>query len=38
MGVRSETPFLEVIDHALPHIKDMLHEMCDEASNETALT
>ena len=31
LGVTSEKPFLEVIDLALPHIKNMLDEMCDDA-------
>ena len=32
LGVTSEKPFLEVIDLALPHIKNMLDEMCDDAN------
>ncbi|XP_068705034.1 uncharacterized protein [Montipora foliosa] len=34
LGVTSEKPFLEVIDLALPHIKDMLDEMCDDAKHQ----
>ena len=34
IGVTSEKPFLEVIDLALPHIKEMLDEMCDDAKHQ----
>ena len=34
LGVTSEKPFLEVIDLALPHIKDMLDKMCDDAKHQ----
>ena len=33
LGVTSEKPFLEVIDLALPHIKDMLDERLDDAKH-----
>ena len=32
-GITSEKPYLEVIDLALPHIKDMVDEMCDDAKH-----
>lgn len=32
--VTSEKPFLEVIDLALPHIKEILDEMCDDAKHQ----
>jgi len=34
LGVTSEKPFLEVINLALPHIKDMLDERCDDAKHQ----
>ena len=34
LGITSEKPFLEIIDLALPHIKDMLDEMCDDAKHQ----
>ena len=34
MGVSSKKPVLEVTDHGLPHIKDMLAEMCDDANHQ----
>ena len=34
LGITSEKPFLEVIDIALPHIKDILDEMCDDAKHQ----
>ena len=33
LGITSEKPYLEVIDLALPHIKDMVDEMCDDAKH-----
>ena len=35
LGITSEKPYLEVIDLALPHIKDMVDEMCDDAKHQT---
>ena len=34
LGVTSEKPFLEVIDLALPHIKEILDEMCHDAKDQ----
>lgn len=34
LGVSSEKPVLEVTDHGLPHIKDILAEMCDDANHQ----
>ena len=34
LGITSEKPYLEVIDLALPHIKDMVDEMCDDAKHQ----
>lgn len=34
LGITSEKPFLEVIDLALPHIKEMLDETCDDAKHQ----
>ena len=33
LGVLSEKPFLEVIDVAIPHIKEALDEMCEDAKH-----
>ena len=30
LGILSDKPFLEVIDHAFPHIMEILDEMCEE--------
>ena len=38
LGVTSEKPFLEVIDCALPHIKNMLDEICDDAKQNMKLS
>ena len=34
LDVTSEKPFLEVINLAFPHIKDMLDEMCDDPKHQ----
>ena len=34
IGVTSEKPFLEGMGLALPHIKEMLDEMCDDAKHQ----
>ena len=34
LGITSEKPFLEVIDIALPYIKAILDEMCDDAKHQ----
>ena len=34
LGVTSDKPFLEVIELALPYIKDILDEMCDDATHQ----
>ena len=34
LGITSEKPYLEVIDLALPHIKDMVDEICDDAKHQ----
>lgn len=34
LGVVSEKPYLEVIDLALPHIKEMLDEICEEGKGQ----
>lgn len=34
LGITSEKPYLEVIDLTLPHIKDMLDEMCNDAKDQ----
>lgn len=31
LGIVSEKPFLEVVDLALPHIKEMLDDICEAA-------
>ena len=31
LGVVSEKPFLEVVDLALPYIKEILDELCEDA-------
>ena len=35
LGVLSEKPFLQVVSLALPHIKEILDEMCKEAKVQT---
>lgn len=34
LGIVSEKPFLEIIDLAFPHIKEVLDEMCDDAKRQ----
>ena len=34
LGVTSDKPFLEVIELALPYVKDILDEMCDDAKHQ----
>lgn len=33
LGVLSDKPFLEAIDLAFPHIRDILDEMCEDEKN-----